>query len=857
MQILSEKKTNFTLNKKKKTVATILILLMSSVMLMAMPVPIQAQTAYTNMQDGGSIPLPAGVTPDLTLDSIAVMSFRPNPIGVGQPLLVNLWLHPTIHVSHYFKGYTATLTKPDGTIDTKVVDSYRADSTAWFEYTVDQIGTWKIKFDFPGGYFPAGNYTAEANPFAGAGVTRFPQSVYYRPSSDGPYNFTVQQDMVSSWPPSQLPTDYWTRPISPENREWWSIAGYYPGTGVVGGGPNWPADTNTYMSNYLYTPYVQAPNSAHVVWKREGATGGLMGGPMGQESWTSGGGTPSIIFSGKCYQTVTKVFDGVTQSVWQCYDLRTGEVYWEKTNVPAATFVTFELGAGSAVPGAVPTAGAGRTMYLGTISGGRLLKYNPANGAVIQNISLSPLTTGTFYTNLDFAYFLTVQDLGASAGANRYRLINWTAHGDLGPSNQQVNLTMRVMNNITWPFSSLGTVDYEAGIAVTTYSITSPATLMAKDMGIQSASLKTGQLLWNISSGVGLPLFSGSTAVADHGKFAVRFDDGYVYCWDLNSGKQLWKSELTSWPWGTFGCYGVQSYGGLIIGNQYDGVAAFNWTNGKIAWFFQSKAPYPYETVYQDNYPWFTGISQIADGKLFAFTTEHTPTQPITRGWRLFCINITTGKGIWNITGSIAPGGIADGYLTGDNSYDGYMYVFGKGKSATTVTASPKTIANGAQILIEGTALDQSPAQPSTPCVSKDSMTTQMEYLHMQHPIDGLNHNVTMTGVPITLTAIDSNGNVVNIGKTSTSAHYGTFEMAWTPPAEGTYKIIASFAGDDSYGSSAATTAIAVSTAPVITPTPTSTPTIQTPTEIYFAVSTLAIIIAITIVGLLMLRKRP
>ena len=35
----------------------------------------------------------------------------------------------------------------------------------------------------------------------------------------------------------------------------------------------------------------------------------------------------------------------------------------------------------------------------------------------------------------------------------------------------------------------------------------------------------------------------------------------------------------------------------------------------------------------------------------------------------------------------MSKGAIADGYLTAANSYDGYMYVFGKGKSATTVTA--------------------------------------------------------------------------------------------------------------------------------------------------------------------------
>jgi hypothetical protein len=91
------------------------------------------------------------------------MSFRPNPIGIGQPLLVNIWLQPPIHVSRYFTGYTVKFTKPDGTtVSIGPMVSFEGDTTAYFEYTVDQIGTWKVQFDFPGGFFPAGNYTVPA-----------------------------------------------------------------------------------------------------------------------------------------------------------------------------------------------------------------------------------------------------------------------------------------------------------------------------------------------------------------------------------------------------------------------------------------------------------------------------------------------------------------------------------------------------------------------------------------------------------------------------------------------------------------------------------------------------------------------
>src|SRR4030042_1183497 len=92
-----------------------------------------------------------------------------------------------------------------------------------------------------------------------------------------------------------------------------------------------------------------------------------------------------------------------------------------------------------------------------------------------------------------------------------------------------------------------------------------------------------------------------------------------------------------------------------------------------------------------------------------------------------------------------------------------------------------------------------------------------MEYLHRQMPIGGLWGNETITGVPVTLTAIDSNGTVIHLGPVTTDGYYGPFSLAWTPPAEGTYKIIASFATDDSYGSSGASTAVSVGPAPATT----------------------------------------
>jgi len=853
------------LNNKSKTAAIIslVLLLMASVAFMLIAMPVQAQTSRyldpdeipTNVQDSGSIPyLPSGVTPDLTYEVAPYLSIAPNPLGVGQQILVNVWVGPALQYQ-YFSDYKITITDPDGNEDELVTDSYPADCTAWFLYVVDQVGTWKLKFDFPGGYFPAGNYSIPQGAWAGAaaGGDRYlslPLSRWYEPNSDGPYDLVVQEDMVFSWPPAPLPTDYWTRPISPENREWWPIAGYYPSTGVVGGGPDWPAGTNTFMSNYLYTPYVQAPNTAHIVWRRQSEIGGLQGGSAGYWSFTSRGNTPSIIFQGRCYDSVTKMVDGEPQSVWQSYDLRTGQVYWRRTDVPAAQWVMRETALPEVV-GAQAGSYMGRTapFVLGTISGGRLIKYYPSTGDVYQNISIAPLTSGTYYACYDFAYFLSTQRLADGS----VRLINWTAHGETGPSGRVINEEMRVMNNISWPFSSVGYVDYELGIAANLARVTSAGSGISDDAYVQAASIYTGQLLWNHTTGFySYSTYSGS--IADQGKFVIHMTDGRIHCYDLTTGVHVWDNDISTQDvWRAWFSYGIQSYGGNLISNQYNGIAAYDWDTGDLSWLYQAPTPYQFETPYQGYYSFFTTPDAIADGKIYAYNGEHTATQPITRGWGLHCINATNGEGIWNITGSMQPGGVADGYLTGGNSYDGYLYVFGKGKSATTVSAPDTAVPKGTAVLIKGTVMDMSPgdqgsfdnptarldsptAPGTVPCVSAASMSTLMEYLYMQRPIDGVRHNVMITGVPVILTAIDSDGTVYDLGTVTTNGYYGTFSYAWTPPDEGTYEIIASFNGDDSYGSSAAATAVAVGPAPSpsapIEPEPTEPePTEPEPTE--------------------------
>jgi len=124
----------------------------------------------------------------------------------------------------------------------------------------------------------------------------------------------------------------------------------------------------------------------------------------------------------------------------------------------------------------------------------------------------------------------------------------------------------------------------------------------------------------------------------------------------------------------------------------------------------------------------------------------------------------------------------------------------------------------------------------------------------MQHPIDGIGHNATITGVPVTLTAIDANNKVYDLGSVYDRRVLRYIQYGMDSPVEGTYKIIRHFAGDDSYGSSAAATAVLVSPAtatqtPVVTAAPINA---ATPNDLmtYMVAGVIAIIIAIAIVGI-------
>jgi hypothetical protein len=769
------------------------------------------------------------------------LSLRPNPIGVGQELLINGWRSPTPYGYQTVNmtpppgvsitdgvpfDFRLVITKPDGSkLDLYPIKS-DGPGTFWLTYVVDQKGTWTFELS-----------TQADQWFQGSSVTQ---------------TLVVQDEPIPSWPAAELPEDEpWYWPINPENREWASISGGWFQ-------PKYDASASN------YNPYSRGPNSAHILWKLQptGAAG-LIGGQYGQlETFSASRQAITVVMNGRGYYTAA---GNIT-----CVDIRTGEILWSKPG-------SFTLG----------TIRSG-TPVLYEFTNDRFRVYNGITGEKTLDVQGMRPLGGTQGIGIAFQDPYVYSAQLTSVPGQEY-VIKWTTEGNAA------NFSDRIIWNVSSPFKPEDP-HYQS---TQTYGMT-----LYGDMYFQlgwpyyaesgAMNLTTGEALWTYTLTPDIAWITSRGALGATNGLAVcpivLPDACKLAAWDMKTGEIAWISESTADPWGGFWSYQYATAYDLIYKLTYAGVYAFNATNGKIVWYYSAgdagmETPYAIQApgdsgleTTQTTWPFGSNEAVVADGKVYAPSSEHSPTL-YYRGTRLHCIDAFTGDSVWTIMGYYTVHAVAEDTLFASNQYDGCAYAFAKGTTETTISVSSEVIPKGSEILIKGTVMDMSPAQPNTPAVSEDSMSAWMEYLHMQQPKPS-----DTTGVTVKLTAIDSSGHSIDIG-TVTSDDSGLFKKLWSPPAEGEYTIVATFEGSNSYYASSAKTAIGVSAAQasvIITPEPTQTvaptspvqttspavtssvpasPTVapepgsESSLSAYIAVAAVAIIAAVVVVALLLKRR--
>jgi len=661
----------------------------------------------------------------------------------------------------------------------------------------------------------------------------------------------VLAGQLNGWPWSPLPEDYWEDPVQTDNREWAAISG------------DWVQDRYDILGTN-YNPYSTAPSSPHILWAKQVSYAGLPGGIWGSLPYADSGVNGFIVLDGKFYQRSRSGY-------FECVDLRTGERLWEAAG---------SINLAQRLDTAYQTATQVNEGYIdkwlwGGVSASRTgtgsdkwYRYNPDTGDLVQTITNVPrdLTSVKFEDGSGIVWcnqanlnlYNTTQPLKL---AYSY-LIKWDYNKMISTQVYSQVYSNDWRDGIVWNVSTqvgdlvdVGDNNFrgptcmpyaEAGVVI----VRTP-----NDMQQMAAfDYDTGAFLWKNNQTV-LDIDVRVEGIATSPSGPMLKHDGASPNWvayDVRTGREIWRASSGEVPWGLLPAYCFVYHDGVHFMGSYDGhVYAYDTKTGTRVW----QSDYigeEFESVY-NNQP-FNGGSVGADGKLYYSSDTTYRAMPRTRFHVLVCINETTGKFLWTLPIGIQPSAIADGYLLGTDEENGLQYCIGKGETETTVTASSKVSALGTSVLLEGTIMDMSPGKPNTPAVADEDMSEWMDYLYGQNATL-LNNPPKPRGVSVSLMAIDPNGNTVDIGVVTSDSN-GLFKKMWTPEIEGEYTVYAIFSGSDSYWRSYATTALGVTSAPPATATP--EPVQAAPdTTLTIIVTGIAIILAVAIVGLLILRKRP
>ncbi len=721
------------------------------------------------------------------IGSLAFVSVSPQVSQLGTTVLINGWTSPT-PLNVPMGAGTAVYYRWNYTVTLKSPSGKIITNP---KGPVNGYGDGTFYFT----YKPdeTGNWTA---------TLYWPGDLNFTESTSPPFTFTVQSEPVPSYPGAPLPTEYWRRPVNAENREW-SV--YLADWGVNGR----PEDSRNYQ------PYGKAPVTSHILWTKMDYMGGMMG-----DEWTDSSYratlTPTAIMGGRAYVNER---DG-----YHCIDIYTGEELWAtpKTIPGTLFFVTLP---------ADPDPG-------GAATHSDIWSYRAAGWVEIYDASTGVLTStknGTNWVGVGISKYLD----GYFYFLNGRNWTKWNPYniGPTGVANGVSVMQATYKDKVMW------SVNIPTGVATpSTYS----GDYACSTGALSCFDLTNGNLLWNLTSRPE-SVYYRQNQMMGAGYYCIDTMQMTWIGYDLKTGNKAWETPPTEYPWGTFWSYNNALDTDKLYGMGYDGhVYAYDLKTGKQIWSFSSGSSNG-ETPY-NTYAFWNG-PVVADGKIYAGTTEHTPTQPRLRGNRMYCLDADTGEEIWSIAGAYVTKEIADSMLITANEYDSLMYCFGKGPTATAVSVTPGVTGNGTSVLIQGTIMDESPGQKDTPCVSMDSMSAWMEYLHMQKPIP-----TNATGVPVALRVMGSDGSITELG-TVTSDLKGHFAYLWTPTNADTYKVIASFVGDDSYWGSWAETGLGVFSAQ----SSAQAETIQTDysTMLYAILGAVAIAIIIGLVAIfLTLRKR-
>jgi len=783
----------------------------------------------------------------------------PNPVGINQAMLIQGSVYPA---PDYAIDLTFRITKPDGSI-TDIVKTGSIRAQAYFDYTPDQLGTWRLSVSWAGDATHKSASASTTWTVQAASVPPLTKIKTYAYISSIPKTVAQigQAVYLIGWvtPPSEISgslfePDYQFVVTKPSGATV-TIIRAPDSTAAIGIGVTcdelgtWSAEVS-WAGDKLHEGCVSAP----VTWTvQTEAVPTIPQEPLPTGHWTYpisaeyyewyqiAGSWPMAN-----YDAARTNFNPYSKAP------NTAHILWKKSvergGIIGETGYTTPL---QAVPNTRSEAVAsfGRIYYRYSDGSGSTLQpvvicLDQYSGETLWESHLAPVGAGgggilaievstklkedpkvMQRANAKFSLWVIggggLWELDPLTGLTLYNLVNPSLSGiynDGAIYLTNFNMTANAAQTGVMTKWNTAYKDVEWTAPIPTYNFINDDIIFR---GVQGGGgIPYGQQIWTWNATTGEPIVQGAIVDVYSSESAGRTTMAYgkwyfhsstdlkVHAVDLLTGKEVWASTPNEAPWGTFGSYvAAAGYGNYYQGTWDGYLSCYDAATGATKWrTFLGTNP---DNAMDANVPW--GVPSIADGKIFITSGEHTPPNPFPRGNRLFCLNAYTGDILWSVpfmngySGFATPSsGISSGMLYGFNNYDGCLYSFGKGDSKTTVTAPLTSVPSGTGVLIQGFVLDQSAGAKDTPCVSDASQESWMQYLYQNKPNPG-----NATGVPVHLVAIDSIGTVIDIGH-ATSDSSGHYSYIWTPPAPDKYTIVANFDGTDSYYTSYGETAVGV-----------------------------------------------
>jgi outer membrane protein assembly factor BamB len=873
-------------NKSKATAIALILMFAMTISLVALP--------NATAQETG------------TFQTYAFIGATPNPVGVGQETLLHVGITRELASALYgWEGLTVEVTRPDG--HTETLGPFRTDSTGGTGtvYVPTMAGNYTLQTHFPEQVIPPGGG-------AGFFFGSIPDGTVMLESYSDELTLVVTEEPITYYPGHALPTEYWTRPIDAQLREWYTISA------------NWLTTPRN-----MWVPYNDdAPETAHILWAKPLTVGGVVGGALGDPALGALGNhafeggdayegkwQERFIIGGKLiYETRA---EEEPQKEYTCVDIHTGEELWSdrvfgnNETLAYAQLMYWDTYDFHGVYDYLWTSvGGGFDFATFTFIPGVLKAYDANTGEWVYTITDLPSGTEVWgpkgemlYYTVDTTHgYMTMwnsSNIPALYASNNYASMDW---GVWQPFEKTVNGTGPAI--VTIGGGSFGFPPPDPYIAPTTptgyngyqWNVSIPTTLpggtiaVLDDRVIGGATSNTEVSLWGLNldaekGAIGSLLFENTwdapadwaagnlsisgAAISSFGENGVYTlwskEERKYYGFSTETGKYLWK---TSDPEYYLQIY-VATSNAIVDDKLYSTGASgvlycYDIATGEKLWEYHASDYYS-EILWAND--WWLAIQFITDGKIYVGHQEHSPIDPKPRGAPFVCLNATTGDVIWRADGLFRQthwGGeciMGDSIIATMDTYDQRVYAIGRGPSATTVMASPKVSTEGSSVLVEGMVTDVSPGTNSAglemrfpngvPVVSDANMSDWMLYVYKQfeRPADAV-------GVDVIVSVIDPNNNCYEVGRT-TSDDSGAYGLAFTPEVPGKYTVIASFEGSSAYYGSFAETFINVEEAPAATPAPTPTPAPMTDT--YVLGIGAGAIIAIVIIGMiliLMMRKR-